>query len=320
MSRNAGQRGRLACTTCGLDAFRTASTRNRHKLQHRRAACRPFGCGICGIFVATAVERNKHETSTHHFERSVADKKRPEGIQMTPEQLAELRNLGTNFAEVQRSAVPSAALVGTSGPERGRRLTRSQAARRAPPEVISLSDSEDEVETPLPTAPAAAQPASGLVALQRPPDYRPRSLDRTAEFSRLFGLLVFNPTIVYYDFLRLDRQFSLLPIRLWLKARESTLLFLRLATRQSTAPAGLGVPRATFAPNDQFGEVHLFCKWTGHPLADRFAPLAAERWTGGSFAQFMAEVRQLDERTVVVADELDRPDVWHLQAERFVVF
>ncbi|KAI6231042.1 hypothetical protein M3Y95_00339700 [Aphelenchoides besseyi] len=154
------------CPICGMKYIHNEDKRNIHIAKHNLLD--GFTCSLCGIKENGASQRNIHEKKIHHLKRN-SHKKSKEAVQISEEVLKSCKQVGTNFADVQRSALPTTSTNEHSALNPGpvhRRPKRASAI-----ELITLDSSDEEsqptisVREPL----HVVQPLNQIAHLPRSP-------------------------------------------------------------------------------------------------------------------------------------------------------
>ncbi|KAI6204414.1 hypothetical protein M3Y94_00671800 [Aphelenchoides besseyi] len=130
-----------SCSFCGMKNFWAKSTLDLHFAKHNLLD--GFTCSLCGIKEERAYQRNLHEKNSHNFSRNSHTKSK-EAVQISEEVLKSCRQVGTNFADVQRSALPTTSTNEHSAlnPEPVQRPTKRSSS--ASIELVTLDSSDDE--------------------------------------------------------------------------------------------------------------------------------------------------------------------------------
>ncbi|KAI6210439.1 hypothetical protein M3Y96_00328100 [Aphelenchoides besseyi] len=129
------------CPICGMRNIHNEDKRNVHTAKHDLQE--GFMCSLCGVKDNCASYRNAHERRAHDFVRT-EHRTSKEAVKISKEQLKNCKQVGTNFAEIQRSALPTTSTnehsVLNSEPVQ-RPSKRSSAI-----EVVTLDSSDDEFQ------------------------------------------------------------------------------------------------------------------------------------------------------------------------------
>ncbi|KAI6180246.1 hypothetical protein M3Y98_00699100 [Aphelenchoides besseyi] len=131
----------LSCSICGRKYSFKKICQNLHIAKHHLQE--GFMCSLCGVKDNCASYRNAHERRAHDFVRT-EHRTSKEAVKISKEQLKNCKQVGTNFAEIQRSALPTTSTnehsVLNSEPVQ-RPSKRSSAI-----EVVTLDSSDDEFQ------------------------------------------------------------------------------------------------------------------------------------------------------------------------------
>ncbi|KAI6180348.1 hypothetical protein M3Y98_00710400 [Aphelenchoides besseyi] len=290
-----------SCPLCGFKNYTSRRRRDNHIAKHTMLD-NAYYCSLCGIQEHDAAQRNKHEMKVHNFTRADDHQKHKEPIKISQNDLGKYNNVGTNFDQVQQSALGLSKVKADS-------LIETRKRSRVI-DVITLDDSDDEISS---------------LSIQSPVRFRSSAPFRQTETIASIGQhktngdffsiqLNIEPQFLYYDYKAIGSE---LPIKTWKKTPRSEVLVLHLKRREWNGDLLLGEPICHFMLSDVCDHFLTFAKPNAQLLAKEFAHIALKF---PSFVQLMEHVKQMNLRsTMVIANNATKKSLHRLVSTNFVV-
>ncbi|KAI6204246.1 hypothetical protein M3Y94_00650500 [Aphelenchoides besseyi] len=290
-----------SCPHCGFNGFVNALRRNNHVTKHTILDT-AYTCSLCGIQEHNAALRNQHETKVHNFNRENEHQKHKEPIKISQNDLGKYNNVGTNFDQVQQSALELREAKADPLVENTR---RSRVI-----DVITLDDSDDEISPPATRSPVQFQSSAPFRPTAKVTIIGPHNTNDDF-FSTQLNI---EPQFLYYDYKAIGSE---LPIKAWKKTPGSEFLVLHLKRRDWCGNLFLGEPVYHFMLSDVCDHFMAYAKPNTEPLVKEFAQVALRF---PSFAELMEHVKQMNLRsTLIIVNNATKKSLQHLVSTNFVV-